>query len=150
MSCYIVDDETIDTILNLFSACRNGCYIGGTSTYGIDWQIRRVLGEYVPEIPSNDDWTNLGQSLMGMNLAAYYARYGDWEGWARRDVYQYHFDTYPTLIRAYKAIKCLLYQCFEGDIPERWSLYKAMDAIKGAIAEAIVESMNEYKEAHWG
>ena len=150
MSSYVVDDETIDTILNFFSACRDGCYIGNVPTYSIQWQIRHDLGDYIPEVLNSHDWTKLGQSLMGMNQAAYYARYGDSEGWAGRDVYQYHFDVCPTLIQAYKAIKCFLYQCSEGNIPEEWQLFKGMDAILRTTAQTIVEHTDEYKKADWG
>jgi hypothetical protein len=54
-----------------------------------------------------------------------------------------------TPVQAYKSLRCLIYQCSEGDIPET-PLYKALVNYAAAIAAYIVCSTPEYDEAAWG
>lgn len=55
----------------------------------------------------------------------------------------------PTLMQAYKSLGCFLYQCCEGDIPEKSDLYKMFDEIKNQMAHSIVSNLNEYNDAKW-
>jgi hypothetical protein len=50
--------------------------------------------------------------------------------------------------RMYKALKSYLYQCGEGDIPER-PLYQQLELLKQRIGDEIISDLQEYKAAKW-
>lgn len=54
-----------------------------------------------------------------------------------------------SLIQAYKSLSCFLYQCCEGDIPEKNDLYKMFEEIKTEMAHCIVSHLPEYDQAEW-
>jgi hypothetical protein len=63
-------------------------------------------------------------------------------------VYPHPIDR-EALIPAYKATKCLLYQCSEGDVEET-PLFKALEAFCTALAKDYSESSTGYLAAKWG
>jgi hypothetical protein len=56
---------------------------------------------------------------------------------------------YPTPIELFAAIRCLLYQCHEGEVPKR-ALYKELNAVAGELAQRIVQDLPEYEKTPWG
>jgi hypothetical protein len=48
-----------------------------------------------------------------------------------------------------KAVSCLRYQCFEGDVPET-PLFKALDGLANALAYEVARKTEEYAKAEWG
>ena len=52
------------------------------------------------------------------------------------------------LIRIYKAMNCLSYQCSEGNVPES-PLFKQLEAAIGAVACRVVDLLPEYEKAAW-
>ena len=139
MSSYKVDDSTINGILSFFRFCNN--YSGArydVITSMVKWQLveSRLCG----------DFCGLGQQMSEMNDAALAARYGDTEPeW----VYEHDYAAPPTPIQAYKSLKCFLYQCNEGGVPDM-VLYQALSSVAATLAEGIVQGMAEYDKANWG
>ena len=48
-----------------------------------------------------------------------------------------------------KAIRCLIYQCSEGKVPDS-KLYKELEVMSGRLANVIVQNTHEYDGAPWG
>lgn len=64
--------------------------------------------------------------------------------------------TYPSTVREpanmpalYKSLKCYLYQCCEGKVPET-DLYKTLRNIETIWADYIVSDLPEFQAAIWG
>ena len=147
MSSYIVENETINRIVNFISHCADGSgYDGGRIiTADIKWMIEK----HNIEVGNDDQRWALGDKLQAMNCNAYQQRYGGDNVTYWETSYQFTYDFPPALIQAVKSMQCLLYQCSEGDVPDM-PLYKALSAIIDSTAMLIVTSSPEYKIADWG
>lgn len=88
----------------------------------------------------------LHSGLLELNVEAIFQRYGKK---AKKIVAidKYGYSNHQSSnIYAYKAIRCWLYQCAEGDVPKE-PLYKAMEKFSLLLAGEIVENLKEYDEA---
>ena len=109
MSAFLVADTTIDKIL---------------TQVGVEIRQSRWLKEqFEKELQldfSDSQWqTHLGQKMWDLNQLSLGYRYGD-----EKINVTYRFQ--PVLcspIQAFKASRCWLYQCLEGEIPELSRLY---------------------------
>jgi hypothetical protein len=82
-----------------------------------------------------------------LNQLALGYRYGD----EKQEVIYKFVPVSCTPIEAYKALRCWLYQCCEGDIPSESKLYKFFEDVVGKrLAEAIIMRTPEYDKAEWG
>jgi len=93
---------------------------------------------------------NLYRALELMNAEALRQRYGD----ELKDNISGSLPAFPWYknlhrVEVYKAIRCYLYQCAEGDV-HKSPLYKAVAEIAEALADAIISDMPEYEAANWG
>ena len=52
------------------------------------------------------------------------------------------------MVASYKAVRSLLYQCSEGDVPDR-PLFSELQRAAGEIAGEIVRSLPDYDKAPW-
>ena len=97
---------------------------------------------------SNAEWqTQLGQKMLDINQAALSCRYGD----PKRDLTYTFQPVYCTKIEAIKALQCWLYQCAEGDIPQKEELYIFFDNyVISRWTMDVVQATTEYEEAEWG
>lgn len=134
MSAYIVDPETIDRIV----------------TYVEDLQLHseRLYLETLKaaEVTAAQATTpdQLGQALYRMNVAAVDHRYNE-----RNPVPLYRYSyRHASPVQVYKSIRCYLYQCTEGDVPEQ-PLYKALERLAERLAAEIIADLPEYKAAVW-
>lgn len=140
MSAFIVENKTINRILAYMIADSDlCCYL---DTLGLDFTDDKLIEASA---------TMLGRAMLAMNCAAYDARYG--EGQAAKvlgdDRYRYESIKTPSRFQAASSLRCFLYQCSEGDIPER-KLFKAISHYADALAWSIVRDTPEYKNAEWG
>lgn len=130
MSAFLVSDETMHII-----------------TKHITRSARTFAGVAIDEDATRREASasRIGRLLFGMNEAALAARYGD-----EIQGIDYHARVIvpPTKIQALKAIKCLLYQCMEGSVPET-QLYQELQRMAGGLAHEIVEALPEYHKASW-
>lgn len=141
MSAYIVEDKTINGIVAFLRGNRN-------LESAVDYRLR-PLGHGVYD---REHCEALASALYLMNCDAVDDRYG--KGTAAQDEAEVQTFPYRALapggsIPTFKSLQCFLYQCSEGDVPER-PLYKAMEAIKNALAEQIIDGLPAYEKAVWG
>ncbi len=130
MSAWIVSKKTIDSILSS-DTFRN--------LFNSDFNRERILD-------SDSYKTRIGQGMWNMNYEAVNQRYGQ-----KEKAPNYKFSSIETSeIQAYKNLNCLLYQCSEGDVPEKWLLYKRLRWIEGRWAGCIIDELPEYQQAEWG
>jgi hypothetical protein len=128
MSAYIVEDITINRVVS-YLLCDQLA-----SAY-----VERKLAE------AGIDLNALGQHMLDLNIRAVDYRYDETnEGRA----------LVPALvpvsrIQALKSLRCWLYQCSEGDIPEE-PLFQIMNGYSDDLAYTIVSELPAYERAEWG
>jgi len=151
MSAYVVDNETINSIL---------AGIDASLAHGDG--LHRPEGPPLVELPEElqertaalKKW---GGRLRRMNEDAVLARYPDD---SRESIpgpideagkllpYQYKPCTAPPVISLVKAISCYLYECSEGNIASH-ALFQALETWERDLCEWIVKSSPEYEMAKW-
>jgi len=144
MSAYVVEDETINRVVAFLAHNDLGNYGRALpkpwDLLGASMRNRVQEGE----IPMNEA---LGLALRRMNAEAVGQRYD--EAPEADDAYQYRSETAPSAVVFLKSLDCLLYQCSEGDVPER-RLYKALEAIQARVCAHVARNLPEYDKARWG
>ena len=135
MSAYLVGSRTINTILAGIKHAREGHYMHGP----------RCAPRQYPYLGLTD-LPKLGFALAWMNQDAVDQRYrGEWE--AKPYIFQTAIP--PHLIKLHKAIRCLLYQCTEGNVDQR-ELYLELEEFGHWTAHAFMTTRPEYEQARWG
>src|SRR4051794_16024017 len=131
MSAFLVEERTINKILTQLDA----------TIRQSEWFKEKVAIELDVDFGDADWQKELGQRMLDLNQLSLSQRYGD----TKKELI-YKFQTaHCSPIQAYKALRCWLYQCAEGDIPETSKLFNAFDKIFGpAIAQFIIERTPEY------
>jgi len=129
MSAYIVGDETIDKIVSHF-----------------------VVNDFVA-LKVNDE-TKAGRKLLNLNIDSTEQRYPDNHFLSPEErkerVKNYSFKRSDcSLIRAYKALQCFLYQSCEGNCEKR-KIFKYLSSKQHSWAYEIVDKLPEYEKAEWG
>ncbi len=126
MSAYIVEKKTIDRIVT---------YIAQHVNTG-------ALDAYYPTLAVEPD--KLGQRLWKMNTDAVDQRYSE-----SNPVRLYKHDWVPGhKMQVFKSLRCFLYQCSEGDVPET-DLFKDTESLMHTIALEIISDMPQYENAEW-
>lgn len=142
MSAFVVDHETVNRIV----------------TYVIrDHQnLRRIFEPMGYDVI--DDPDALGNDLLAMNQDAVMQCYPDCDatnlpGPVDPPAYRYIPVPSPLVpinkIQVYKSLGCLIYQCREGDVPER-DLFKALMKLERIVAYQIISHIPAYEQAVWG
>lgn len=140
MSAYVVSNETINKILAFMKAdCKRNPHI------------------YRPLENMNLVWTGkdaawaLGSMMLDLNIDAVCARYsGEKADVLKKDrEFEHNGVLPPSRIQVFKSLKCWLYQCSEGDVPET-DLFKAFYEVSGNMAKHIVTRTAEFEAAVWG
>jgi hypothetical protein len=90
----------------------------------------------------------IGRKLFVLNRRALRARYGRGDHLC---VPEFTFERWAdaTPIEQFNAMRCLLYQCCEGKIPNS-RLYDELNRAAGELAQRIVQDLPEYDKASWG
>lgn len=136
MSSFLVEDRTINEIVGMLNTDR----------------FRREL-ERIKETAQIDPMSEyaldeLAKAMFLMNVDAVNGRYGEGRASDFRALnFQFHYAM-PSRVQALKSLTCYLYQCHEGDVPER-PLYKALREFEHILAKDIVSEMPEYQRARW-
>jgi hypothetical protein len=119
MSSFIVTKKTIDACVS-----------------AIMYNQSDMLGRRTP--------ADLGTDLWNLNVDALNHRYDD-----ELDYMRYIPEPIScTPIQAYKALRCLLYQCNEGDL-KTCELYEKLQAFTDSYAGKILSTSPEYEKAQW-
>jgi len=142
MSAYIVDNITINRIVNGLQLAQQGNRAYPSPQYG----------EYSTLLMFADAKT-FGNSMLAMNVTAVGQRYpqdtrNTMPG-SRACEYCPTRIHPPRPVQLLKSIGCFLYQCSEGDVPETNELYKALRSYEAALALHIVQRSDEYDKADW-
>ena len=154
MSAFVIDAGAMDKVIRgVFGRTRWGQIVP-----------RFDGGFTMPSEPGFIDPTETGRKLFAMNVEAVTQRYLDCRAKPAdlpgpKDAHLLpHTYRAPErlsrplasdeLVRCYKAIQCLLYQCAEGDVPEQ-PLYAELQRAAGEIAGDIVRSLPAYEAAGW-
>lgn len=149
MSAFVVDPKTVNRIVSYMAHMSQ-------SKRGPYWTIDREIRATEFSLDGRDNMEALGQAIYNLNIHAVAQRYpGDTLATMpgthdESGLVAYRFQRLDgiTSVGAYKAFQCLLYQMSEGNVPDH-ILYKALQAIKHAIAEHIVQQLPEYDKAVW-
>jgi hypothetical protein len=135
MSAYIVSDDTINTVvIGISEHLNNMSELYRRRNYPLLSQDRETLG----------------QALFALNVEAVNQRYGEGAAEEFRPL-DYRFRPHPWSrpIVLYKCLRCLMYQCSEGNVPES-PLFKELEAFRGDLADTIVCGLKAYNDAAWG
>ena len=106
--------------------------------------------------------TLIGRRLFSLNIEAVMQRYpdcaedpnrmpGDADSATAPETFRcedYRPLTHKERIASLKALQCLIYQCSEGDIPERQE-YRELRDMERRVMARIVEALPEYEAAPW-
>ena len=145
MSAFIVDDKTVNRILaQLRCSWESGGH--GTTPYPPDDMPQ-------PADPRDyaDAAREVGQQMRDLNVAAVQARYpggGDLPGPHPLLPYEYQYVPPAPLVATIKSLRCFLYQCSEGTIPER-PLFKKLELWMLELSAFVVGRLPEYDAAPW-
>lgn len=146
MSAFVVDDETIHKIVS-----------------GIEHSLLWSHAEYPQgpdgiELPpqEGEQWEalkRLGARLRSMNESAVMHRYREKDrtnlpGPCPYQPYKHAAFGRPDPVLLVKALQCYLYQCAEGDVPEKL-LYKLLREWEGSICRFIVHQLPAYDALPW-
>lgn len=134
MSAFIVENKTIDRIINYFE---NEYIKGG--------YIKRILDMTHLNLP--DDFEKLGQLMLTLNTMAVNYRYGENQ---KPPIYKFKKMPPPDKIQALKSLQCFLYQCSEGEQFENSRLFRILEKAMRWIMKEIVISLPAYQRAEWG
>jgi hypothetical protein len=134
MSSFIVDDKTINSIVSFMFADKDS-----------QRTIEALSAKGIATRPQD-----LGEEMYKLNLAAVEDRYGDYAAGQMCDLdYRYRKMSAGSKVQVLKNLRCWLYQCSEGEIPET-PLYQLMETYSGKLALNIVRTLPEYDTANWG
>ncbi len=137
MSAYIVEDTTINAVVSFIAMDRKG-----------DWLRSQILRETGCNLDTPEGKEALGLAMFELNCNAVEQRYGTGEAKAFRDLnYAFILNINVNRFSAYKNLKCWLYQCSDGNVPDESLLYAAMDRVKGEMADIIVSALPQYESA---
>jgi len=110
--------------------------------------INKVVSYMPSEFVPCKDRDTLGVELLKMNHAALKVRYGDEMPESVEFRFKpkvYYGNSKCTVL---KAMRCLRYQCAEGNVPES-DLFKKLDEAINRLAIEIVDALPEYESAEW-
>ena len=106
--------------------------------------LDRSLAERMPEKPEA-----LAKAMHGLNVEALVSRYPEN---VSEMVEPYRYEAAATFgtntIQLYQSIRCYLYQCSEGDIPES-KLFKLLSNLGKALAVEIADRAASASGARW-
>lgn len=140
MSAFVVEDKTINGVVSFLAHGR-----------GLEWLRRQVAESTGCDLETVDGRENLARAMFALNIRAVDARYGEGQAQEFRPLnFEFRRELQTSALQAYASLRCWLYQCSEGDVPESSSLYVAMTAASDSLAHHIVRALPEYDRTQWG
>ena len=134
MSSFVVSDLTINRI------------VCGLDTYPSGIYYERILNKIGLSVIKRDRKEQLGTALMKLNREAVNQRYPNADEVFSPYPYRFQQVIVGTSMITFKALKCWLYQCSEGNIREN-QLFQAMDTICYQIASEIITGLPAYQNS---
>ena len=156
MSSFIVDDKTINRIVSF-------CYWENDSIlkHEVHAELKKIGVDLEQDFKDDKELENYLKAFCGellkLNVIAFYNRYEHIESIKKEiteAVKSFVYEDLPIAERNHfqvlKSIECFLYQCAEGEIPEKSTLYKALERIAEHLKSHIINKLPEYERAVWG
>ena len=139
MSAFVCQDATINRAVSFLAMDRDGEYLRKTITAETGCDLATQAGKQA-----------LGLAMFKLNCDGVDSRYGENQAAEFRPLdYQFRLEISVNRIQAYKSLKCWLYQCSEGEIPETSLLFASMNKIALELADDIVRRLPAYDAAKW-
>ena len=126
MSAFIVSRDCITRIVDAISTCLD------------KKDIEDIFGT------AHKD--TIGYQLWKMNYEAVNQRYKETD---TAPDYVFPESPFCSEMQSYKSLRCYLYQCSEGDVPDSL-LYKKLDSFSDKLGSSAASSTAEYVQADWG
>jgi len=141
MSAFIVSDNTLQNIVRFLDL--DVRFSNSSKCYG---SLKHLLLKQGFNLELKEHKDRLIKEMALLNRLGVNERYNENE--MENNVH--YIDGYPpSTIQAYKSLGCFLYQCAEGDIPQKNDLYKMFDQIYSEIAHSLARTLPEYEKAKW-
>ena len=159
MSAFVLTDKETNAL-----ACTFNHYaeFGGHGLERTKPQIQKLISDlkiekagsnnfhgvtFLNAMQSNSSAEKIAKALYALNVGAVNCRYNETD----TTEYTGFKNVLPcnSKHQTYKTLRCLLYQCSEGDTPEK-PLFKQLESISDALAHDIVSSSKEFDQAAWG
>lgn len=129
MSAFIVKCQTIDRILSFLFFSSKSLYLAEDYT-------------------NEEKLTKIGRELLKMNIKAVNYRYSEKKEFSYAEKYSVTISP-VSVFQALKSLKCLLYQCAEGNIPNT-KLYREFREMEKRISDFIIYKLPDFEKAEWG
>lgn len=138
MSSFMVDDETLNRIVNFLATHPDQSVNVREQGWTLQLENRAALVQH----------------LWDANEYAWLCRYNDTDHGASAPKFQTvlepELSPFERALRAYKSLRCYMYQCSEGDAFEKWPILKALEADSESIAHYALRQTPEWEKAPWG
>lgn len=140
MSAYIVNDKTINRVVTYLN--------GDNDARHTKREVVSIIADHIAN--TENMAAALGQTMFELNVEAIKQRYPDDDPSEFRPLdYQYRLEIGESKIQVLSSLRCWLYQCAEGDVPET-KLYRVMEEYSHHLALSIVYSLPEWNATEWG
>ena len=135
MSSFIVNYRTINRILNYIDLGIN------------DYSKKYIISDLKDKLKIRN-LQSFGVKLLKLNIDAVNQRYNENQDYSY--ALGFRFEPFCVLdIQGLKSLRCLLYQCDEGNVPKR-KIFKVLEQFSLAMAYQIVGRLEEYEKSEWG
>jgi hypothetical protein len=145
MSAFIVEDRTINIVVSFFNKVGMA---GHTNDY--IWAVQPLV-DLGYKLDTDLGCKRLAEEMFTLNCDSVEQRYGEGQAKEFRPL-DFHYQFLGSGLNRYqvlKSLRCLLYQCCEGNIPEQNQLYHALEQVSLMICYQIVTRSTEYEAAKW-
>jgi hypothetical protein len=141
MSCQVLSDEQIDTLVYWFASSYD--YKEGKGIFIKNPLFIECMKSEVLFFTKEEEY-KLKKILVRMNVDAYNDRYKEEGGGVYSSPYKRKDP--PSLIEVFKTLSCYLYNCSEGGVVER-DMYKQLKQYQQAFACEIIMKSQEWNDS---
>jgi hypothetical protein len=142
MSAFIVDDKTINRVV----AWMHDAVKRQTD---FSWSVR-TLQKLGYKLDTELGCKRLAEEMFTLNCDSIEQRYGEGQAKEFRPLdFQFSLVRPPGHYQALSSMRCLLYQCCEGDVPEQSDLYNALDRVSLELSYQLISRSKAYEAVTW-
>lgn len=142
MSAFVVSDSTVNRLVTFLERLPH-------QSQGPLCHLRGAFNVTPDKRGHEFAWARLARRMASMNIRAVVSRY---EGRARDmigDKFEFGWESCRNPWQVLKSFDCFLYQCSEGDIPDKSELFKRLDKVREDLALLLATSTPQYNAAKW-
>lgn len=155
MSAFIVEDTTINNVVNWLHSEKFNNGSGAFPTYGRCCKLLEDSGYNLNEGTSygeDKEFKRLAEDMFVLNKLAVEDKYDNktMNEMSSNGFKYENANSMTTIYQVLKSLHCWHYQCCEGNIPKQSNLYKTMDKVSEIMADVIINSLPQYEKAVWG